>query len=152
MRVPLQEISGGGDGDDDTGAHVTSRRAAHGFDDRLCASPGEFGQEVAPPAKQRPQQTRNREHDVTVGDGSEQLLAQPFGPEQLLLLLAGRAGAAPAAGECRGIGMTAFRGSPQVTRRSTALRILEVLESWIDGPGPGARPGVVWRRLPRRGA
>jgi hypothetical protein len=36
--------------------------------------PGELGQEIAPTANERPQQTRDG-HDVTVRDGSEQLVA-----------------------------------------------------------------------------
>jgi hypothetical protein len=99
VRMPLQEISSGGDGDDETGADVSSRRAADEFHARLCASPGQLGQQIAPAAKQRPQQPRDGEHNVTMGHGSEQLLAQPFGPQELFLLLAGGAEAAAPAGE-----------------------------------------------------
>ena len=48
VRMPLQEISSGGDGDDETGPDVSSRRAADEFDARLCASPGQLGQQIAP--------------------------------------------------------------------------------------------------------
>jgi len=86
MGVPLQEVSG---------------RAADELEGGFgcgCGS-AELGQEVAPTAEPRPKQARNGEHHVTVGHGSEQLLPRPFGPEELLLLLAGGAEAAPAAGE-----------------------------------------------------
>jgi hypothetical protein len=49
--------------------------------------------------RQRPQQARDGQHHVTVRDRSEQLLAQPLGPEELLLLLARGAEAAAAPGE-----------------------------------------------------
>ena len=85
--MPLQEVSGGGHGDDETGTEVESGRAADELDGGLRPGPSELGQQVSPTAKQRPQQARDGEHDVAVCDGSEQLLAQPLRPEEQLLLL-----------------------------------------------------------------
>ena len=51
MGVPLEEVAGGGDGNDETGAHVFSRCAADGLDGRLGGGPGELNEEVAPTAK-----------------------------------------------------------------------------------------------------
>ena len=46
MRMPLQEVARCGEGDDETGAHVVSNRAADEFGGRLCAGPGEFDQQL----------------------------------------------------------------------------------------------------------
>jgi hypothetical protein len=112
MGVPLQEVSRRGKRDDEAGAEVLSGRAADELDGGLGPRPGELGQEVTPTAKQWPQQTRDGEHHVAVGDGSEELLAQPFGPEELLLLLAGGAEAAATAGKGDEYA-TAALGAPQ---------------------------------------
>jgi hypothetical protein len=112
MRVPLQEVSRGGDRDDEAGPEVASGGPPDELDGRYCARPGELGQEVPPAAKERPQQARYGQHHVAVGDGSEQLVAQPFGPKKLLLLLAGGAEAAATAGE-RDQHAPAALGTPQ---------------------------------------
>ncbi len=73
-----------------------------GFVSRLAGAWGGREQrapEVTPTAKERPQQARDGQHDMAVGDGSEKLLPKPFGPEQLLLLLTGGAEATGTAGE-----------------------------------------------------
>jgi hypothetical protein len=59
MWMPLQEISGGGDGDDKARAQVTPGRTADEFGDGIGCGTGELDQEVAPTAKQRPQQARD---------------------------------------------------------------------------------------------
>jgi hypothetical protein len=55
MGVPLEEVAGGGEGNDETGAQVFSRCAAEKLDARLGGGPGELNEEVAPTAKQRTQ-------------------------------------------------------------------------------------------------
>jgi hypothetical protein len=99
MRVPLEEISSRGEGNDEAGTGAVSGRAADKLEGGLCASSGQLGEEVTPTAKQGPQQARDGQHGVAVGYGSEQLLAPPLGPQELLLLPAGGAEAASAAGE-----------------------------------------------------
>lgn len=64
--------------------------------DSLCPSLDPLEQKFAPPPEERPQEMGNGQNDVAVGDGSEKLAAEPFGPEQLFFLLTGRAkGATP---------------------------------------------------------
>ena len=97
IGVPLEEVSRGGDGDDGAGPRVGCGGAADELGGRFGGGPAELGEEVSATAKQRPQQARDRQHHVAVGYGSEKLLPQPFGPQELLLLLAGGAEAASAA-------------------------------------------------------
>jgi len=52
MGVPQEEVAGGGEGNDETGAQVLSRCAAEKLDARLGGGPGELNEELAPTAKQ----------------------------------------------------------------------------------------------------
>ena len=56
--------------------------------DSLCPRLDEFEQELAAPPEERPQEAGNGQNDVAVGNGSEKLGAEPFGPEELFFLLA----------------------------------------------------------------
>jgi hypothetical protein len=57
---------------------------------------GKLAEQLPPATEQWTQQARDREHHVAVRDGQEHVLAQPLGPQELLLLLArGAEAAAP---------------------------------------------------------
>jgi hypothetical protein len=85
----MRAVSRGGHRDDDPGTNLSGgTRAADQLLDGLGPRPGELSEQLAAAAKQRPEQARERQHDVAVCDGGEHVLAQPRGPEELLLLLA----------------------------------------------------------------
>ena len=86
--MPLEEIAGGGDGDDDTGTQLGPGASANQLDNSLRSRLSEFLQQLSPASKQRPQQARDGEDHVTMRDRCEELRAQPFRPEERLLLLA----------------------------------------------------------------
>jgi hypothetical protein len=52
---------------------------------------GEVAQQLAAAPEERTQEARDGHHDVAVRNGLEDLLAEPLGPQQRALLLAGRA-------------------------------------------------------------
>jgi len=116
MGVPLQEVPRSCEGDDEAGAHAIPGGATDELGGGLGPSPGELGQHVAPTAKKRPQQARDGQHHVTVRDRSEQLLAQPLGPEELLLLLARGAEAAGGTGATTGSSIALARPGARQTR------------------------------------
>jgi hypothetical protein len=97
----VKSVAGGRDRDDDPGPCVDAAPAqGHQFLDRISTCPSKLIEQLAPVvAEQRTQEAWDRENHVAVRDGQEYLLAQPLGPEQLLLLLARGAEAATAAGE-----------------------------------------------------
>jgi hypothetical protein len=80
--VPLDEIAGGGDGDDDAGAGLVAEAPA---DELGCGPRGgapQLGEQLAPPAQERTQQTGDGQDKVAVGNLGQHLLAQPLGPEE----------------------------------------------------------------------
>jgi len=97
VGMPLQEISRGGDRDDDPTTCVgLAARVAQELLDRLGPGAGKLAEQLPPATEQWTQQARDREHHVAVRDGQEHVLAQPLGPQELLLLLArGAEAAAP---------------------------------------------------------
>jgi hypothetical protein len=99
VGMPLDEIAGGGDRDDDAGAGVVAEAPADELGHGLGGGAAEFGEQLPPPAQERTQQSGDGQDDVAVGDRGEHLLAQPLGPDELALLLARGAEGAAAAGE-----------------------------------------------------
>ena len=97
--MPLKQIPGGGDRDDDAGAGVVAEAPADELGRGLGGGAAQLGEQLAPPAQQGSQQPRDGQDDVAVGDRGEHLLAQPLGPQDLPLLLARGAERPPAAGE-----------------------------------------------------
>jgi hypothetical protein len=74
VGMPLDEIAGGGDGDDDAGAGLVAEAPADEFGDRLGGGAAELGEQLAPSAQERPQQPGDGQDDVAVRDRGEQLL------------------------------------------------------------------------------
>jgi hypothetical protein len=68
MGVPLEEVPGGGDGDDEAGTGIGRNGTANELDRGLGAGTGQLGQEIAATAKERPQQAGNGQHHVAVRD------------------------------------------------------------------------------------
>jgi hypothetical protein len=99
VRMPLDQIAGGGDGDGDAGAGVVPEAPADELARGLGGSAPQLGEQLAPPPEQRTQQPGDGQDDVAVGDAGEHLLAQPLGPEELSLLLARGAEGPAATGE-----------------------------------------------------
>ena len=99
VGMPLKEIPGGGDRDDDAGAGVSAEAAADQLAHGLGGGAPELGEQLATPSQQRAQQPRDGQHDVAMGGPGEHVLAQPLGPEDLPLLLARGAERPAAAGE-----------------------------------------------------
>jgi len=66
---------------------------------RVGSGAGELTEQVSAAAEQRAQQAWNGQHHMAVRDGQEHVFAQPLGPQELLLLLAGRTEATATAGE-----------------------------------------------------
>jgi len=97
--MPLDEISSGGDRDDEAGAGVVAEAPAHELGCGLGGGAAQLGEQLTPSAEQGSQQPRDGQDDVAVRDRGQHLLAQPLGPQELTLLLARGAEGAPATGE-----------------------------------------------------
>ena len=98
--MPLQEIPRSGHRDHDPGPRVAfAARVTDELLDGLGAGAGELTEQLPPAAEQRAQEAWDGEHHMAVRDAQQHLLAQPLGPQQLLLLLARGAEAAAPAGE-----------------------------------------------------
>jgi hypothetical protein len=91
VRMPLDQISSAGDGDDDAGARVTTDSPADELARGLGGGPPQLREQLAPAAEERTQQAGDGQDKVAVRDLGEHLLAQPLGPQNLSLLLARRA-------------------------------------------------------------
>jgi hypothetical protein len=89
--MPLDQISSAGDGDDDAGTRISTDSPADKLARGLGGGPPQLREQLAPSAEQRSEQPRDRQDKVAVCDLGEHLLAQPFGPQNLSLLLARRA-------------------------------------------------------------
>ena len=83
--MPLDQIAGGRDRDDDAGASVVAEAPADKLAHGLGGVPPQLGEQLAPPSEERTQQPRDGQNDVAVGDLGEHLLAQPLGPQELAL-------------------------------------------------------------------
>jgi len=79
--MPLDQISGGGDRDDDAGARVSTDSPADELACRLGGGPGELREQLTPSAKQGSEQPRDRQDKVAVRDLGQHLPAQPFSPQ-----------------------------------------------------------------------
>ena len=88
MGIPLEEIAGGRQRDHDARSVGRTEMKVTPLFDSLCPRLDEFEQELAAPPEERPQEAGNGQNDVAVGNGSEKLGAEPFGPEELFFLLA----------------------------------------------------------------
>ena len=89
--MPLDQISSGGDRDDDAGARIVAEARADELGCGLGGGPPQLGEQLPPAAKQGPQQPRDRQDKVAVRDLGQHLPTHPFGPQNLSLLLARRA-------------------------------------------------------------
>jgi hypothetical protein len=90
VGVPLQEVSRVRNGDDDAGASLAATREPDQLLNGLGPRRGQLREQLTATPEQRTQQARDGQDDVAVGGGRKDLLAQPLGPEGLLLLLARR--------------------------------------------------------------
>jgi len=89
--MPLDQISRAGDRDDDARARLSTDSPAKELAHRLGSGPPQLREQLTPSAEQGPEQPRDRQDKVAVRDLGQHLLAQPFGPQNLSLLLARRA-------------------------------------------------------------
>ena len=80
MGVPLQEVSGGCDGDDDAGARVTTDSPADELARGLGGGPPQLREQLAPSAEERSEQPRDRQDDVTVRDLGHHRAQRPVLP------------------------------------------------------------------------
>jgi hypothetical protein len=79
--VPLQEVSCGRYRDDDAGASVAATGEPDQLLDGLGPRASQLPEQFAAAAEQGTQQARDGQDDMPVGDGSQDFLAQPLGPE-----------------------------------------------------------------------
>ena len=91
VRMPLDQVPGGGDGDDDSRPSVRADSSPHVLGDGLGGALGEVEQKLPPLAEDPAQEAGHGEDDMTMRDGLEHLLLQPLRPQELALLLARRA-------------------------------------------------------------
>ena len=127
MRMPLQEVSRGGDRHHDPGSHVAvAARMTDELLDGLGAGARELAEQLPPPAEQRAQEARDGEHHMAVRDSQQHFVAQPLGPQELLLLLARGAEAAATAGEGDQNALAALR-TPQPCKAVLEKPALEEL-------------------------
>ncbi len=89
--MPLDQVSGGGDGDDDTGPAVLADLSADVLGDGLGGALREVEEKLPTLPEDPPQEAWHGEDDVAMRNGREHLLLQPLRPQELALLLARRA-------------------------------------------------------------
>ena len=82
MDVPLQEISGCRDGDDDPGPDVLSEVPAYVLGQRLGARLTQIEQQLPALAERGPQQTWDRQYDMPVWERLQNLPLEPLRPQQ----------------------------------------------------------------------
>jgi hypothetical protein len=114
VGVPLKEVSRGGHGDHDAGARLAPHREPDQLLDGLGPRAGQLREQLAAAVEQGTQQARDGQDDVAGGDFGQDVVAQPLGSEELLLLTR-RAEAASAAGEAT---RTLRRHSPHQSRET----------------------------------
>jgi hypothetical protein len=79
--MPLDQVSGGGDGRDDSGPSVRAGLSPHVLGYGLDGTLGEVKQELPALAEDPAQEERHGEDDMTMGNGLEHLLLQPLRPQ-----------------------------------------------------------------------
>ena len=88
MGMPLHQVSGGGDGDDDTGPAVWDESCPDVLGDGLGAALGKVEEEIPTLPEDPPQEAGHGEDELAMRSGREHLLLQPLRPTELTLLLA----------------------------------------------------------------
>ena len=91
VGMPLNQVSGGSDGDDDSGPAVLGEPSPDVLSDGLGGALREVEEELSTLPEDHPQEARHGEDDVPMRNGREHLLLQPLRPQELTLLLARRA-------------------------------------------------------------
>jgi hypothetical protein len=86
----LDQVSGGGDGDDDTGPAVLAESSPDVLGDGLGGALGEVEQKLPTLAEDATQKAWHGEDDMPMRNGREHLLLE-LRPQELALLLARRA-------------------------------------------------------------
>ena len=86
--MPLDQVSGGGNGDDDSGPAVWAEPSADVLGDGLGGALRQVEEELPTLAEDAAQEARHGEDDVPMRNGREHLLLQPLRPQELALLLA----------------------------------------------------------------
>jgi hypothetical protein len=84
----LDQVSGGGDGDDDAGPAVWAESSPDVRGDGLGGALGEVEEELPALPEDPPQEAGHGEDEVAMRNGREHLLLQPLRPKELTLLLA----------------------------------------------------------------
>ncbi len=88
VGMPLDQVPGGGDGDDYSGPSVRTELLAHLLGDGLGGALREVKEKLPTLPEDPPQEAGHGEDDVPMRNGREHLLLQPLRPEDLALLLA----------------------------------------------------------------
>jgi hypothetical protein len=112
VGVPLNQVSGSGDGHDDAGPSVRAERPPHVLGYGLRGALREVEQQLPPLAEDPAQEARHGEDDVAMWNGREHFLLQPFRPQELALLFARRA-KGPSAARERSQHARPARGAPK---------------------------------------
>jgi len=89
MDTPLQQVAAAGDRDHDPGPCFGSDLSPHVLAECRSTALRQIEKEFAAPPEQRTQEPWHGQNEVTMRDWLEHLFAQPFGPEEGALLLAG---------------------------------------------------------------
>jgi hypothetical protein len=88
VDIPLEHIAGGSEGDHDPGPRKGTQLPAHVLAECLGAAMGQLAKKLSPLPKDPTEQAWHGEDNVTMRDGLEHRLSQPFGPQNRALLLA----------------------------------------------------------------
>jgi hypothetical protein len=88
--MPLGQIFGGSDGDQDPWPHGLAETLFHVCSQGSGGAAGEVPQQLPTAPEERTQEARDGHDDVAMGDGLEDLLME-LGPQKRAFLLAGRA-------------------------------------------------------------
>ena len=88
MGMPLDQAPRGGDGDHDAGPRPGSEIPSHVLGEGLGSTLREVEEQLPALSEDPAQQTGHGEDEMAVRDGREDLVVQPLGPQELLLLLA----------------------------------------------------------------
>ena len=88
VGMPLDQVSGGGDGDDDAGPAVWTESCPDVLGDGLGGALGEVEEKLPALPEDPPQEAGHGEDEVAMRNGREHLLLQPLRPKELTLLLA----------------------------------------------------------------
>ncbi len=88
MGMPLDQVTGCRDRDHDAGPSLGSEVSSHVLGKGCGRALGEVEEKLPALSEEPAQEAGHGEDEMTMGDGREDLVLQPFGPEKLLLLLA----------------------------------------------------------------